>query len=70
MVNKSTVNKGEFHKILRAKMFRSVLILGHETNSFRDAETSVFLTLQASAFSLANTIFGFGKIQDGGSKMA
>ena len=30
---------------------------------------SVFLTLQASAFSLANTIFGFGKIQDGGSKM-
>lgn len=35
MVNKSTVNKGEFHKILRA-----VLILGHETNSFRDSETS------------------------------
>lgn len=41
MVNKSTVNKGEFHKILRAKMFTSVLILGHETNSFRDAETIV-----------------------------
>lgn len=40
MVNKSTVNKGEFHNILHAKMFRSVLILGHETNSFRDAETS------------------------------
>ena len=31
---------------------------------------SVFLTLHTSAFSHANIIFGFGKIQDDGSKMA
>ena len=45
MVNKSTVNKGECHKILRdnvvlaGKMLRRVLILEHETNSLPDAET-------------------------------